>query len=376
MPWGHAEVGGVSMSRVYISSSQDCFVRVLATTLVSFWFSLSASAAATSQQELLQSFQEPPDEFAGRLVMNGIEYEKFKDFLSWPLVTVRYRHEINELRFTYANKLAQEALAKGAKEYPKGAAFVKVGYITKEDPAFASSAIPAGPMRVQIMLRDSKSYADTDGWGYALFNSDGRTLNGDPKVRAMACAACHRLVPDRGYVFSQMMKHEPFELAVKAMLQESSAAASGQSGSGLAGSGKPISTDTGRVKFEDLDIKKVPRTSLLWNFIREGKTPRSLVGELRKHSFGGTFNEILPTLVKEVKRSKRPALLASDDFFRFALVRQAGGVVAKASREKRESPCQAPQEPYLLIYTRETKTPAPIGQVNRRTTFEEVRACF
>lgn len=326
----------------------------------------SAFAAASSQQELLQSFQEPPDEFAGRLVMNGIEYEKFKDFLSWPLVTVRYRHEINELRFTYANKLAQEALAKGAKEYPKGAAFMKVGYITKEDPAFASSAIPAGPMRVQIMLRDSKAYADTDGWGYALFNSDGRTLNGDPKVRAMACAACHRLVPDRGYVFSQMMKHEPFELAVKAMLQETSTPTSA--------GGKPTSSETSRVKFEDLEIKKVPRTSLLWNFLREGKPPRSLVGELRPHSFGGTFNEILPTLVKEVKRSKRPALLASDDFLRFALVRQAGGSVS--SREKRESPCQAPMEPYLLIYTRETKTPSPIGQVNRRTTFEEVRACF
>lgn len=43
--------------------------------------------------------------------MNGISLEQYRDFWqSWHLVTVRYRSDVGEQRFVYANDLAYEGL--------------------------------------------------------------------------------------------------------------------------------------------------------------------------------------------------------------------------------------------------------------------------
>src|SRR5690606_7721422 len=73
---------------------------------------------------------------------------------------------------------------------------------------FESSAVPSLSRRTQFMVRDTKKHKETDGWGYALFHTTGLIFDQDPKVQTAACVACHRLVPHRGYVFSQPMELE------------------------------------------------------------------------------------------------------------------------------------------------------------------------
>lgn len=154
----------------------------------------------------------PPVSYAGAEIMNGYSLKDFKGFESkWKMVTVRFRKDTQELRWVYANDLAYKTLVSGKTDYPDGAVFAKIGVLTYDDPQFPSSAVPMGTRRYQLMVRNSKKHADTGGWGYALFDLNGKTFNEDPKKAAMACYACHRVVENRGQVFSQ-----PFRLAAEA----------------------------------------------------------------------------------------------------------------------------------------------------------------
>ncbi len=219
-------------------------------------------------------------------VMNDIPFEKYKDFpTQWRLVTVRYREDSLEQRFTYANDLAWEAMKNLKPEYPDGAAFGKVGFIVEADPAFASSKVPSGARRFQLMIKDKKKYKDTDGWGYALFDTDGHLFNEDPKSKTLACAACHRAVPGRDYVFSR-----PISL--------------------LAGQ-KSMFTDTGVaqvVKFESRKTHSLFASSGE-EAVKGTKLISSLEGPLQKNAFSGTLDEVIPLLMAETARASMPSTL-------------------------------------------------------------------
>ncbi|MBX3021542.1 MAG: cytochrome P460 family protein [Bdellovibrionales bacterium] len=234
-------------------------------------------------------------QYEGLKENNGYRLEDFKGFPEqWEFITVRYRQDTAEMRFTYANKVAAEALKKGSKDYPDGAVFGKVGRKTEPDPAFASSAVPSGAKRFQFMVRDRKRFKDTDGWGYVLFDQQGKTFPGEPKAAAQACAACHRIVPERGFVFSQFAQLQVKPDAV-------------------------TKSPTGSFKYEKVAAKTLPEGVKHWLPV-DDKEVFSLQGELRRHLFQGTLDEIVPTLTRKLSESGVPALLLSEDGQRFSLV--------------------------------------------------------
>ena len=236
-----------------------------------------------------------PDEktsFAGQTSMNGIDWEAYKQFPEqWHLVTVRYRQDTSEMRFIYANEIAWTALLANKTSFPTGAIFGKVGAMTKSDPSFPSSFVPSGVRRFQLMVRDEEKYKDTDGWGYALFDEDGKTFPENPILTAKACAACHRLAMDRGLVFAQPL--------------------------GILTSQSP--TWLPRISFEKISIKNIPEEirKLLPNSIT---SIHSLRGNLKRDLFQGTLDEVTPLLTQETMTSTLPSLLLSEDRRRFSLV--------------------------------------------------------
>lgn len=236
--------------------------------------------------------------FAGRAAMNGYSLDQFGDFLKeWRFVTVRYRKDTGEIRFTYANDAAWKALQAGGTDYPDGAVFAKVGVVAGEDAAFSSSVVPSGAKRFQFMVRDAKKHADTDGWGYALFNMEGKTFDEDPVIKTQACAACHRIVPERQYVFSQILHLGP---RVPAM----------DSTEGL---------PENKLSFLTEKIASVS-AFVRANIPRQFAEMRVLQGELRSNLFQGTLDEIRPALIKEVVRSGIPAGLVDTKGERFSIV--------------------------------------------------------
>lgn len=229
-----------------------------------------------------------------KVKMNDISFDDFKDFpLKWKLVTVRYRLDSKELRLIYANTKAWDGLKKLNPKYEDGAVFGKIAFTAESDPAFASSLTPHGVKRYQLMVKNSKKYSDTDGWGYALFNEDGGLFNEDMKVKTMACAACHRIVPERDYVFARAAnfavgKSKEFETKLE---------------------------NTKIIEFNLLSNSKISK-GILQELITKNQDIYLLQGEIQKNAFSGTLDEIVPFLIEQVKKTGRTsALYLSDSHF-------------------------------------------------------------
>ncbi|XUW87342.1 cytochrome P460 family protein [Burkholderia sp. M6-3] len=107
---------------------------------------------------------------------------------------------LDELRVVLGNPAAIKAIEKSTLPYPDGTILVKLAYKRKQSPEFATATIPGEPTTVQVMVKDSRRYASTGGWGF------GRFVNGQPVDAAQhqTCFACHAAkVKDRDYVFTR-----------------------------------------------------------------------------------------------------------------------------------------------------------------------------
>lgn len=108
---------------------------------------------------------------------------------------------LDELRVVLGNPAAVKAIQDLKGPFPDGAILVKLAYKRKQSPEFPSATVPGQATTVQIMVKDSKRYASTGGWGF------GRFIGGVPTDAAQhqTCFACHdALAPkDRDFVFTR-----------------------------------------------------------------------------------------------------------------------------------------------------------------------------
>ena len=122
-------------------------------------------------------------------------------YRSWELLAPALEGEpLNELRAVVGNSTAVQAYRKGTHLFPDGTVLVKLAWKRVASPDFDAAAIPGPATTVQVMVKDSKRYADTGGWGF------GRFVEGRPVDRAQheTCFACHEArVKARDYVFTR-----------------------------------------------------------------------------------------------------------------------------------------------------------------------------
>lgn len=235
--------------------------------------------------------------------MNDIGLSDYGDFTKkWNLVTVRFRQDSHEMRFTYANPIAWEALSKGVTPLPEGSVFAKIGYKSGVDPAFTSSIVPSGARRFQFMLKNLKKYPDTDGWGYALFDSDGGLFPGEVKTVTNSCHACHKLVPERDFVFSEAIEFSPLIKKVHTTYK--------------------IEKNISHLKYAIMQKKDfINRLKLHLDPINI-KLISYVDGDIRNFFFGGTLDEITPALVKNAIETKSASGFISLDQNTFKVVLQ------------------------------------------------------
>ncbi len=254
---------------------------------------------------------EPAPASGGPKSMNEIAISQYPDFeKNWHLVTVRFRQDSGELRFVYANDLAFKAMRDLNPKYPDGAVFAKIGMITEDDPAFTSSKVPSGAKRFQFMVRNQKKYKSTEGWGYALFDGDGNLFTEDLKAKTEACAACHRLVPERDYVFSRLMA-----LGVGALQSKDSALSSK------------------KFEFKSMPRDKMPPT--LSAQLGKYDLVSALTGDVQRHAFSGTLDEIVPTLIQRALQLQSPAALIINDKNYSLVLPVLGGLPCQNSKQSR-----------------------------------------
>ena len=147
-------------------------------------------------------------------VPNGLAFSEFRGYESWQMISVSHNGPV--LAVILGNpamiKAFQSGIPDNGKPFPDGARMAKVHYVPKK-----AETVPGQPLMpdhqgdVDFMLKDSKRFADSGGWGYAVFKYDPATdtfapgdMTGTPPQGndAKCGAACHTIVKNRDFVFT------------------------------------------------------------------------------------------------------------------------------------------------------------------------------
>jgi len=150
-------------------------------------------------------------------VPNGLAFSEFRGYEAWQTVAISYNEKLAAV--TLANPVMISAYQSGipanGKPFPDGAKMAKIHWNPKKNAAFPDTMVPASLHDVDFMVKDSKRFADSGGWGWAMFKYDAAsdtftpgTLADQPPQGADAkCGlACHTIVRTRDYVFTEYGK--------------------------------------------------------------------------------------------------------------------------------------------------------------------------
>ena len=125
-----------------------------------------------------------------------------KGYRQWELIAPAQEAEpLNELRAVLGNAVATKAYQDGTLPFPDGTVLAKLAWKHVQSPEFEPASVPGAATTVQIMVKDSKKYAATGGWGF------GRFMNGKPADEAQhqTCFACHQArVKGHDFVFTRL----------------------------------------------------------------------------------------------------------------------------------------------------------------------------
>jgi hypothetical protein len=128
-------------------------------------------------------------------------------YRDWRLISVAHEAgNLNDLRAILGNDVAIQAYRDGQLPFPDGTIIARLvwSYDASEEnnTVFGRpQSFVAGPPKngVQFMVKDSKKYASTGGWGFAQFH------DGTPADEAVhhTCFSCHEPAKARDFVFTR-----------------------------------------------------------------------------------------------------------------------------------------------------------------------------
>lgn len=132
----------------------------------------------------------------------------FPGYRDWRLISVAHEEgKLNDLRAILGNDEAIKAYRGGKLPFPDGTVIARIAwsYVPSEEnnKAFgrAQSFVPgpAPEWYLQFMVKDSKKYASTGGWGFAQFDKDGKPAD---EAKHKTCFPCHVPAKADDFVFT------------------------------------------------------------------------------------------------------------------------------------------------------------------------------
>ena len=150
-------------------------------------------------------------------VPNGLAFSEFKGYESWQLISISEDggHVAAILGNPLMIKAYQEGMPGNGKPFPDGARMAKIHWTPKKMETFPAATVPGTQHDVDFMVKDSKRFADSGGWGWAAFEYDnatntfrpGNSSDKPPQGNDAKCGlACHTIVKTRDYVFTEYAK--------------------------------------------------------------------------------------------------------------------------------------------------------------------------
>jgi hypothetical protein len=145
-------------------------------------------------------------------VPGGLALSEFRGYEGWQLISISYG---DVMAATLGNPEMINAYQNGhpgnGKPWPDGARMAKIHWVPKDLETLAGAKVPARLHDVDVMVKDSKRFKDSGGWGWAAFKYDSAsqtftpatTADKPPQGNDAKCGfGCHTIVQNRDYVFT------------------------------------------------------------------------------------------------------------------------------------------------------------------------------
>jgi hypothetical protein len=140
-------------------------------------------------------------------VPNGLAFSEFRGYEAWQYVAASVTDD--RVKIIGGNAAMVAAYKAGfpanGKPFPDGAMLSKVQWAKRPSTEFPTKAtVPADLKAVEFMVKDSKRFPDSHGWGYAEFIYDAATDTFKPFGTGAKCGAtCHNAAAKKDYVFTE-----------------------------------------------------------------------------------------------------------------------------------------------------------------------------
>lgn len=130
-------------------------------------------------------------------------------YRDWKVVSVAHEAgALNDIRAVIGNDIAIKSYREGKQSFPEGAIVGRIAWayvpsdennkIFGQDQSFVAGS-PTDTY-LQFMVKDSKKYAATGGWGYSSFDKDLKPTDEESMKK---CFPCHQAIKDRDFIFSR-----------------------------------------------------------------------------------------------------------------------------------------------------------------------------
>ena len=173
--------------------------------IATVWIALLGSLAMSAQ-----------DKYSVK-VPGGLAFSEFRGYESWQAISISRNEKV--MAMTLGNPAMIEAYQAGfpanGKPVPDGAKMAKIHWVPKENEFFPDASVPGKLLNVDFMVKDSQRFADSGGWGWAVFDynpdtdtfTPGTEAGRPPQGHDAKCGfTCHTEAKKRDYVFTDYGK--------------------------------------------------------------------------------------------------------------------------------------------------------------------------
>ena len=146
-------------------------------------------------------------------VPGGLAFSEFRGYEAWQTISVSRNEKVVAVILGNPEMINayQAGIPGNGKPFPDGAKMAKIHWTPKQNEFFPDATVPDKLENVDFMVKDSKRFADSGGWGYAVFDYDaasgtfkpGTSASTPPQGNDAKCGfACHTTAKARDYVFT------------------------------------------------------------------------------------------------------------------------------------------------------------------------------
>ena len=132
---------------------------------------------------------------------NGIELPN--DYKDWRMIGTAHRTDNHSLRVILGNGTAVTAARTGKTDpWPEGTMLGKLVWKDRTHPQWPDATVPGKLNHVEFMIRDSRKFPATGGWGFARWVGMEQKPYGDDASFAQECFGCHQAAKATDHVFT------------------------------------------------------------------------------------------------------------------------------------------------------------------------------